>query len=127
MRRAAARGVAAAGPENDSTEKPIISILIAAAEAAEAAAENVARRAWEGGRERCTDRAGTALPAHTHGHQSVMDDACAREPAGKQAGGAAPRANDGRKKGRKLGKLYFSHLNGWMGGWMDLLAGSDFS
>ena len=98
MRRAA-RGVAAAGPENDSTEKPIISILIAAAEAAAAAEENVARQAWEGERERCTDRAGTALPAHTHGHQSVMDDACAREPAGKQA--AARRRGQMMGNGRK--------------------------
>ena len=108
MRRAA-RGVAAAGPENDSTEKPIISILIAAAEAAAAAEENVARRAWEGERERCTDRAGTALPAHTHGHQSVMDDACAGGASGEASGAAARRRrqiNDGtREKGRKGGSL----------------------
>ena len=51
-------------------------------------------------------RAGTALPAHTHGHQSVMDDACAGGASGEASGGAAPQANDGTwEKGRKGGSL----------------------
>ena len=63
---------AAAGPENDSSEKPIISILIAAeAEAAAAASiatapvEYVASQANYGNRRTHCSR----------GHQSVMDDA----------------------------------------------------